>query len=194
MSEPRLAEYDVDSLFISRSSPRSFTAEEIPDAVLFSMFEAARWAPSSSNIQPWRFAYARKGTPEWAPLFESLVPFNQMWVAKASVLVAFVSAVQVERNGELVPNGTHGFDTGAAWMSFALQGEMLGWATHGMAGFDPAKGREALGLSEAFALHMFAAVGRRGPVEALPEALREREVASARRSLRESVFLGRIGS
>ncbi len=190
MAEPRIAEHAVDGLFIGRTSPRSFTGEAIPDEVLFSMFEAARWAPSASNIQPWRLIYAKAGTPEWGPLFECLMPGNQIWVAKASALVAFVAETHRRQGETRTENRTHALDTGAAWMSLALQAEMLGWATHGMAGFFHDKAREALRLPADFDVYMFAAVGKRGPAAALPPELAAREVPSVRRSMAETVFSG----
>ena len=192
MTEPRRAEHEVDAMFIERTSPRSFTGEAIPDGVLFSMFEAAKWAPSASNIQPWRLVYAKAGSAEWAGLFECLMPGNQVWVAKASALVAFVAETHRRQGETRSASRTHALDTGAAWMSLALQAERLGWATHGMAGFYLDKARAALGLGEDFDVYMFAAIGRRGPAEALPPELAAREVASPRRELKETVFLGRM--
>lgn len=193
MAEPRIAEHAVDKMFIERVSPRSFTGEAIPDGVLFSLFEAARWAPSASNIQPWRLIYAKAGTPEWAGLFDCLMPGNQVWVAKASALVAFVAETHRRQGETRTENRTHALDTGAAWMSLALQAEMLGWATHGMAGFFHDKARAALALPEDFDVYMFAAIGKRGPAEALPAELAAREVASGRRSVKETVFRGKWG-
>ncbi len=193
MAEPRLAEHAVDKLFIERTSPRSFTGEAIPDEVLFSMFEAARWAPSASNIQPWRLIYAKAGSPQWSGLFDCLMPGNQVWVAKASALVAFVAETHRRQGETRAENRTHALDTGAAWMSLALQAELLGWATHGMAGFHHDKARAALALPEDFDVYMFAAIGKRAAAEALPPELAAREVPSPRRHLAETVFLGRFG-
>lgn len=190
MAPARIADHDIDSQFLERSSPRSFTAEEIPDAVLMSMFEAARWAPSSSNVQPWRCVYAKRGTPPFAPILEGLMPGNQRWAGAAAALVVFLSQIHAPRGDQQVVSATHGFDTGAAWMSFALQGHRLGWATHGMAGFFSDRLRAALTVPDGFDIIMVAAVGRRGPAEALPKDLQEREAPSTRRPLDGSVFAG----
>ena len=81
----RVADHDVDPQFVTRWSPRAFTSEPMPDAVLFSLFEAARWAPSAFNSQPWVFVYAKRDTPAWGPLFDALIPYNQDWVKLASL-------------------------------------------------------------------------------------------------------------
>ncbi len=75
----RVAQYGVDKIFTDRWSPRAFTDETIPDDVLFSLFEAARWAPSSYNSQPWRFIYAKRGTPDWNRFLGLLSARNQQW-------------------------------------------------------------------------------------------------------------------
>src|SRR5678815_2385078 len=87
----RTSEYDVDPMFLERWSPRAFTGEAMPDAVLMSLFEAAHWAPSAFNGQPWRFVYAHRGGADWDRLFEVLIPYNQAWVKNASVLMYAIS-------------------------------------------------------------------------------------------------------
>ena len=83
--------HDIDPIFLHRWSPRAFTGEPIPHAVLMSLFEAARWAPSAFNIQPWRFVYAKRDTPDWERLLGVLIEYNQAWVREASALVFVVS-------------------------------------------------------------------------------------------------------
>jgi nitroreductase len=190
MSSPRQTDHAVDPLFIERTSPRSFTGEPIPDETLFSMFEAARWAPSSSNVQPWRFLYAKRDTPEWAALFETLMPFNQRWCDKASALVVFASDLHMMRGADRIVSPWHAFDTGAAWMSFALQAHKLGWATHGMGGFFNDKVRANLHVPDDFDINAVIAVGKQGPADALPDDLKAREEPTPRRPLAESLFHG----
>jgi nitroreductase len=190
MSHARVPEYPVDPMFIERQSPCSFTGEDIQDDVLFTMFEAARWAPSSSNVQPWRFIYAKRGTPQWGPLFEALMPGNQRWADKASALVVFVSDLHMMRGDQQVVSSWHSFDTGAAWMSFAFQAQKLGWATHGMGGFFRDALRASLNVPDGFAIDAVVAVGRHGPVDALPEDLRARELPTPRRKLHDSLMHG----
>ena len=90
MSE-RQTELPIDPQFLQRWSPRAFTGEVLDEATLLSFLEAARWAPSGFNAQPWRFIYARAGTPAWGPIFDTLLPFNQSWVQRASALVLVLS-------------------------------------------------------------------------------------------------------
>ena len=87
----RTAENDIEPMFLHRWSPRAFTGEPIGEDVLMSLFEAARWAPSAFNLQPWRFVYARRDTPDWHRLFDVLIEYNQAWVRRASALVFVIS-------------------------------------------------------------------------------------------------------
>lgn len=194
MSLPaRVAEHEIDPQFTDRWSPRAFTAEPIPDAVLMSCFEAARWAPSSYNIQPWRFVYGRRDTAAFAPILDALMPFNQAWAKEAAALVAVLAKKTWVPPGKSVaePVGSASFDTGAAWSAFALQATLSGWSTHAMGGFDRDKLRSALGIPEDVSMECVVAIGKRGDAASLPEALRPREVPSPRRPLAESIAEGR---
>jgi nitroreductase len=156
------------------------------------MLEAARWAPSSNNAQPWRFAVVLRQDPEWDALFATLNPNNQVWAAKASALVAVASSHLAIKAGstEAVHNAMHAFDSGAAWAYMAMQAHLMGWDLHGIGGFNKDAGAQVLKLPVEHTLHMLAAVGQRGDPSALPDALRERESPNARRSLRELVGRG----
>ena len=90
-NNPRRADYPIDPMFIRRWSPRAFTGEPVPEADLRSMFEAARWAPSSSNLQPWRFFYALAETPHFAKFLALLSEGNQIWAKNAGALIVLVS-------------------------------------------------------------------------------------------------------
>jgi nitroreductase len=98
------------------------------------LFEAARWAPSHYNSQPWRFSYAKHGAPHFGAILSSLAPPNQLWASKAGALVVVVSQIIGDHDGKPLP--THSFDAGAAWMSIALQASSMGLFAHGMCGFD----------------------------------------------------------
>ena len=190
----RTADHDIDPIFLNRWSPRAFTGEAIPDEVLMSMFEAARWAPSASNVQPWRFVYARRDTPHWAPLFDALMDTNQPWVAGASVLAYVLSDRFRRRPGrEPSANRSHSFDAGAAWAYLALQAHHLGWAAHAMGGFHIDKAHAALGAPEAdYRVEAAIAIGRPTGAETLPESYRAREVPSGREPVAGFVFEGRL--
>jgi nitroreductase len=158
------------------------------------MLDAAHWAPSSYNLQPWRFIYARKGTPHWERLFNILNAFNQSWAGSASALIIALSAQRAVPPGKdaEVDNLTHSFDAGAAWGSLALQANLLGWQAHGMAGIDREKARVDLGVPDGYTVEAAIAVGRPGDKAVLPEALRAREVPSQRRPLAEVAAEGRF--
>jgi nitroreductase len=190
----RTADHDIDPIFLNRWSPRAFTGEAIPQEVLMSMFEAARWAPSASNVQPWRFVYARRGSAQWAPLFDALMDMNQQWVANASVLAyALSDRFRRRADREPAPNRSHSFDTGAAWAYLALQAHHLGWAAHAMGGFHVDKAHEAIGAPQSdYRVEAAIAIGRPTDADVLPESYRAREVPSGREPVGSFVFEGRL--
>jgi nitroreductase len=191
----RSADHDIDPIFLNRWSPRAFTGEAMPSALLMRLFEAARWAPSASNIQPWRFVYAHRGTPQWAPLFDALMDMNQPWVAQASVL-AYAISDRFRRRPDREPteNRSHSFDTGAAWAYLALQAHHLGWAAHGMGGFHVDAAHEATGAPAAdYRIEAAIAIGRPTGAETLPESYRAREIPSNREPVARFAFEGRLG-
>ena len=192
----RTADHDIDERFLHRWSPRAFTGEAIPEDVLMSLFEAARWAPSAFNLQPWRFIYARRDTADWDRLFEVLIEYNQAWVRRASALVFVVSDCFRRKAGaEPEPLYSHSFDAGAAWGYLALQAHHLGWAAHGMTGFDHDGCYVALNAPrEAYRVEAAVAVGRATDKSVLPGAYQARETPSHREPVSSLVFEGRLGS
>ncbi|MGE4305135.1 MAG: nitroreductase family protein [Novosphingobium sp.] len=189
----RIPDHPIEQLFIDRWSPRSFADEPVADEVLASAFEAARWAPSAHNGQPWRFVVARRGDAAWGDFLSFLMPFNRDWAEHASALIAIISAQTIERRGERSANGSHSFDAGAAWANFAHQALLLGWHTHGIGGFDRESARRLLQVPDDHALEAVVALGRRGPAEALREDLRHRETPNERDPVTSFVFAGRFG-
>jgi nitroreductase len=187
-SEKRKADYPIDTLFLDRWSPRAMTGETIPEEDLMVLFEAARWAPSSYNNQPWRILYARRDSEHWPLFFDLLVEFNQNWAKNAAALVMFISKTTFDMNGE--PSVTHSFDTGAAWENLALQGWLKGLVVHGMQGFDFDRARAALNIPEGYSVDAMAAVGKPGDPSVLPTELRERESPSDRRKLELTICEG----
>jgi nitroreductase len=186
--------HPVDPLFLERWSPRAFDAAPIPEADLHILFEAARWAPSAFNSQPWRFLYARRDDPHW-PLFLSLlIPWNQAWAHSASALIYILSDTLpfVGKDGAPASSHTHSFDAGAAWACLALQATKLGYQAHGMSGIELDRARVALRVPERFRIEAAVAVGRAGDPATLSEKLRAREVPSDRRPLAETVFHDRF--
>src|ERR1700730_10808389 len=189
-SEKRHPDYPVDRLFVDRWSPRAMSGETIAEEDLMVLFEAARWAPSSGNYQPWRILYARRETEHFPLFLRLLVEGNRAWAARAAALLMFVSKTTLDRDGS--PNRTHSFDTGAAWENLALQGWLKGYVVHGMAGFDYERARTELEIPEEFQVEAMAAVGRPGSGEQLQERLRERESPSGRRKVTELVWEGKF--
>jgi len=186
--------HPADPLFLDRWSPRAFDAAPMPEADLHILFEAARWAPSAFNSQPWRFLYARRDDPAW-PLFLSLlIPWNQGWAHSASALVYILSDTLpfTGKDGAPAASHTSSFDAGAAWACLALQATKLGYQAHGMSGIDLDRARAELRVPERFRIEAAAAIGRLGDPATLSEKLRAREVPSDRRPLADTVFHGRF--
>ena len=186
----RKPEHEINPLILSRWSPRSMTGEEISDEELMSLFEAARWAPSSYNNQPWRFIYAKRNTDHWNRLFNLMVEFNQSWAKNAAVLIVIISKKTFDHNNQ--PSITHSFDTGAAWENLALQAESMGLVTHGMQGFDYEKAKKELEIPEDYSIEAMIAIGKRGKKEDLPKELQEREIPSARKLLKDIIMEGKF--
>jgi nitroreductase len=189
---PRVADHPIEKVFLDRWSPRAFTGEPIPQSVLYTLFEAARWAPSSYNSQPWRFLYATNGNAHWDKFLNLLIPFNQSWAKTASALVFAVSETTMAQQGKdaRIPSHSHSFDTGAAWGYLALQATYLGWHTHGMVGVDFDRVRTELKVPDDVRVEAAIAIGKIGPKTLLPEALQAREFPSPRKPVAEIALEG----
>ncbi|MFM7334765.1 MAG: nitroreductase family protein [Tabrizicola sp.] len=189
----RQPDHPVAPQFLARWSPRSFTDRILTEADVMSLLEAARWAPSAANQQPWRFVWARRGEAAFETLHACLTGNNLIWTAKAGALVVVASKDTVtNREGAEVANRTAGFDTGAAWMSLALQAEAMGLKAHAMGGFDKDALATAVGLPDGHSLHCVVAVGEQGLAEALPDDLAAREKPSPRKPVDQIAFRGRF--
>ena len=184
----RKPDHPIEELFLARWSPRAMTGEPLSHGEIHTLFEAARWAPSTYNEQEWRFLYARRDTPQWNTFFELLVEGNQEWCRNAAILVVILAHKVFSRNGK--PNPVHLFDVGAAYENIALQGTAMGLVVHAMQGFDFAKAHAALNVPEDYAVAAMFAAGRPAEPDTLPEALREREKPSDRKPLAEIVCEG----
>jgi nitroreductase len=194
---PRVADHPIDPLFLERWSPRAFDGSELPDADLFAMFEAARWAPSAFNSQPWHFLYAKRGDPNWERFLSLLIPWNQAWAQTASVLIFIVSdktPSNDRKTGEPAPSSTHSFDAGAAWVSLALQATRMGYHAHGMSGIQYDLARAELGLPERYHLNAACVIGRIGDPAQLDEKQRAREFPSDRKPQSDFVHAGPLTS
>jgi len=187
-SDKRQADHPIDKLFLDRWSPRAMSGGAIPEKELMVLFEAARWAPSSGNNQPWRILYARRNTEHWPLFFNLLTEGNQIWVRNAAALLLFISKTTFDHNGK--PSQTHSYDTGAAWENLALQGALKGYVVHGMEGFDYLRAKTELKIPDGFMVEAMAAVGMPGIKEELPETLQQRESPNERRTLAKTICEG----
>ena len=187
--EERKSDYPIHELFLNRWSPRAMSGEAISDKELFTLFEAARWAPSSSNLQPWRFIYAKKESEHWSKFFSLLGEFNQIWCKNASVLVCLI-AKKTDNEGK--PNRNALSDSGAAWENLALQGTISKLVVHGMAGFDVEKTRKELQITDDYEIvHMFA-IGKHGDLSTIPERMQKSEHPNSRNPVSSFVFEGKF--
>ena len=184
----RTPEYPIEPIILNRWSPRAMSGESLDDATLMSLFEAARWAPSSYNGQPWRFVYAKRETAAWQKLFDLMVPFNQSWAKNAAALIIVCSRTTFELNNN--PSRTHSFDTGAACENMALQGEAMGLVVHGMEGFDYDKAAAVIKLPKEYVAEAMFVIGKPGKISDLPKELQEREMLSDRKPIAEIAFEG----
>lgn len=183
----RTADHPIERIFLERWSPRAFNGAPMDDATLMSIFEAARWAPSSYNSQPWRFIYAKRDTPAWDRIFNLLVAFNQSWAKDAAVLIVAVSKVMMAPRGTEMPSHSHSFDAGAGWQSLALQATALGWHAHAMVGFDMPRAAAELHVPEGYRIEAAIAIGKR---RVLPEGAEGTEAPNGRNPVGSFAFEG----
>jgi nitroreductase len=186
----RKPDHPIEPIFVRRWSPRSMSGEPLSEKEIHTLFEAARWAPSTYNEQEWRFLYARRDTPQWSTFFNLLVEGNRAWCHNAGLLSVVVAHKVFQRNGQ--PNPVHIFDAGLAYENLALQGAAMGLVVHAMQGFDFEAARKALVIPEDYAVAAMFAVGHPGnPNEMTPE-LRQREIPSPRKPVREIICEGQF--
>lgn len=192
IKEARVPGYAITPAILSRWSARALSGEALTKEEVLSLIEAARWAPSSANNQPWRFTVALPDSPHWDAYFQLLAEGNQSWARKAGALLIVVSRTRMEYKER--PNPTHSLDTGAAWENLAIEATQRGYVVHGIAGFDYEKAREVAGIPDLFNVEMMIVIGKQGKKEDLPPALQERETPSQRKPLSELVFNGTFGT
>jgi nitroreductase len=192
MQKPAPTNFPVHNLIRERWSPRAFASKPVEPAVLASLFEAARWAPSSNNEQPWAYLVATKDDSEnFAKTLSVLVEFNAAWAKEAPVLMIAVSRLNFQ-NG--TPNRNAFYDTGAATALLSVEATARGLAVHQMAGFDHAKAKQVFEIPEDWEPIAAIAIGYPGDPESLSQKLRDREVAPrTRKPLSEFVMSGRWG-
>jgi Nitroreductase len=193
MEKPAPADYPIEEVIRRRWSPRAFSDRMVEPEKLRSLFEAARWAPSSFNEQPWSFVVTTRNNPdEYAQMLSCLVEKNQQWAQLAPVLMVSVAKLNFEKSGK--PNRHAFHDVGLAMGTMLVQATALGLFVHQMAGFSVDKVREAFGVPDGFEPVAAVAIGYEADPEVLPEAFREQEVGPRRRKpISEFVFAGGFG-
>lgn len=177
----------VENAILSRHSPRTFSSQDVSAKDLKTVFEAARWAASSYNEQPWRFIVGHRGDATYQKIFDTLVEFNQSWAKSAPLLFLTVGSKKFAKNN--APNAYALHDTGAATAYLVLQAWELGLRTHSMGGFDHDKARATFNIPEDFEIGAVTALGHPGDGSELPEHIRQMESAPReRRPLEETVL------
>jgi nitroreductase len=193
MQKPAVTDVPVHELITNRWSPRAFAEKPVCAEVLRALFEAARWAPSSNNEQPWAYFVATKDDVEnYAKMLGVLVEFNANWAKQAPVLALSVAHVKMQRDGK--PNRVALHDVGSATSQLTLEANSRGLQVHQMAGFDAEKARQTFAIPLDWEPVAGIALGYPGDPESLPEKLRERELAPrTRKPLSEFVMTGGWG-
>jgi nitroreductase len=194
MEKPADTQYPIHDLFKRRWSPLVFSDQPVESEKLHMLFEAARWAPSSNNEQPWRFIVATKDhETEWNRLLACLVEGNRKWAYRAPVLILSVASLNFQEDS--TPNRHAFHDTGMAVENLVLQATALGLSTHQMAGFDVEKARADLKIPSGYEPVAVIAVGYPGDPASLPDRLRERELRPrSRQPISEWTFSGQWGN
>ncbi|HWY45700.1 MAG TPA: nitroreductase family protein [Candidatus Sulfotelmatobacter sp.] len=193
MSNPAPVEFPVNDLIKNRWSPRAFSDKPVPPEVLRSLFEAARWAPSSNNEQPWAYIVATKDNQEnFEKSLGALVEFNANWARKAPVLAIAVVELAFAKNN--APNRNAQYDVGAASLQLSIEATARGLVVHQMAGFDPETAKEAYNIPQGWEPIAAMAIGYPGDASSLPEPYQTREKAPrTRKPIREFVMSGQWG-
>jgi nitroreductase len=193
MTNPAPSQHPIHDLIRDRWSPRAFSDKSVSPEILRSIFEAARWAPSSSNEQPWAYIVGTKDQPEnFAQLLSVLVEFNQGWAKHAPVLGLAVAELAFAKNN--TPNRNAQYDVGAATAHLTFEATARGLFVHQMGGFDADKARQVFAIPEGWAPIAAFAVGYPGDPASLPQPLHDREIAPrSRKPLTDFVMSGHWG-
>jgi len=194
MEKPAPVDYPIEEILRRRWSPRAFSDRPVEHEKLLSLFEAARWAPSSFNEQPWSFILTTRNDPEaYASLLSCLMEKNQQWAKLAPVLMVSIAKLNFDKTGK--PNHHAFHDVGLAMGNLLVQATALGLVVHQMAGFWPEKVRELFGVPEGFAPVAAIAVGYQAEADLLPETFRDQELGPrSRKPIDSFAFAGRWGA
>ncbi len=192
MEKPAVTSLDIHPLIKSRWSPRAFKTREVEAEKLRRIFEAARWAPSSFNEQPWRFIVGSKGGDTWDKLYGCLIDFNQKWNHNVPVLLMSVGKKTLTRNGR--PNAVFHYDVGQSMAYITLQAVSEGLMVHQMGGFSKERARGLFRIPDDFEPLTMMAIGYQDEASVLPSDLEQQETAPRQRKpARDLVFSGNFG-
>jgi nitroreductase len=186
-------DHNINALITKRWSPRAFGDQPITAEVRNKLFEAARWAASSYNEQPWTFVYAHKNSQGYDKLMSSVNPFNQAWASSAPLMILGVAKTTFARNNN--ENNHASYDLGAAVANMSLQATDEGVYFHQMAGFDPELARQTFGIPADYTPMVMIAAGYLGDAATLPESLREQEqLPRKRKNIEAFAFEGEFNA
>jgi nitroreductase len=193
MQKPAPTSVPIHDILLHRWSPRAFSDKPVSPEILHALFEAARWAPSSSNYQPWAYIVGtRENRDDFEKILSTLVEFNAAWAKNAPVLVMSVAQIKVSKDGSTNRHAFH--DVGSATAQLTFEANARGLLVHQMAGFDPNKAREVFSIPPDWDAVAVMTVGYPGDPQTLSDKLRERELAPrTRKPLNEFVMTGTWG-
>ncbi len=193
LQKPAATTANLHPVLKNRWSPRAYSSEAIDDSLIMRMLQAARWAPSASNEQPWSFILGKKSDETYQKIFDTLVEFNQLWAVEAPVLILACGRMMSTKNPENA-NPTYQYDLGQAVAHLTFQASSDGLIVHQMAGFDATKATEIFNLPADIKAVTVIAVGTFGDPEKLHPNLKKLEFnPRERRPIAESVFSGVYG-
>jgi nitroreductase len=187
------AEFDPTILEViqARRSRRAYSNQPVEAEKINALFEAARWAPSSVNEQPWLYLYATKDQTElWHKIFDALNEGNKVWAQNAPLLIVSLVRKNFIRND--IPNQSARYDLGAANAFLSLQAAHMGLNVHQMAGFNGLGLKENLNIPDMYEPVVILAIGYAGDVQMLPDHLKARELAPRERYLRQEFVRNKI--
>jgi len=192
MKMQRTSDHPIEPIFLNRWSPRAYEAASMPESDLLTILEAARWAPSAFNVQPWRFLYSHRDDAYWQNYLDLLDPFNASWARNASAIVFVLSDTVMSGDDTRPPklSRTHSFDAGAAWAQLALQATSLGYQAHAMAGVYFDQSHKKLTIPDCYRVEIAIAIGKQADKSVLPKDLQDREEPSQRLAMSEIAFSG----
>ncbi len=190
MQKSILIEAPVITEIQERRSRRAYSDTPVEQEKIASLFEAARWAPSSNNEQPWTYIYATKDQTElWYKLLHVLNPSNQVWAVNAQLLILSMARKNFIRNDQ--PNSSAKYDLGGANAFLSLQATQLGLNVHQMGGYDRMKAKEVLNIPDTFEFGVMMAIGYLGDIEMLSENLKQRELAPRERYVQSEFVMNK---